>query len=57
MIRNVDLVSYLPTFLVGFHEVSVTLDAENPEFILAWKAADQTLQNEFIETADESLCS
>lgn len=53
MIRNVDLVSHLPTFLVGFHEVSVTLDAENPEFILAWKAADQTLQNEFIETADE----
>lgn len=53
MIREVDLVSYLPPYLEEFKEIAVTLEAENPEFILVWKATDKVLQNEFIETADE----
>lgn len=53
MTREVDLVSYLPPFLAEFKEISVTLEAENPEFVLVWNAAEQVLQNEFIETADE----
>lgn len=53
MIREVDLVSYLPPFMAEFKEIAVTLEAENPEFVLVWKAADRVLQNEFIETADE----
>lgn len=53
MVREVDLVSYLPPFLSDYKETNITLTAENPEFILVWKAADQTLKNEFIETADE----
>lgn len=53
MIREVDLVSYLPPFMSEFKEIAVTFEAENPEFMLVWKAADQVLQNEFIETADE----
>lgn len=53
MIRGVDLVSYLPPFMADFKEIAVTLEAENPEFVLAWKAADRVLKNEFIESADE----
>lgn len=53
MTREVDLVSYLPPFLAEFKEIAVTLEAENPEFMLVWNAAERVLQNEFIETADE----
>lgn len=53
MIREVDLVSYLPPYLDGYEENPATLEAENPEFILVWNAADRVLKNEFIETADE----
>lgn len=53
MIREVDLVSYLPPFMAEFQEISVTLQAENPEFVLAWNAADRILKNTFITTADE----
>lgn len=53
MIREVDLVSYLPPFMAEYEEMNRTLTAENPEFALMWKAADQVLQNEFIATADE----
>lgn len=51
--RAVDLVSYLPPFMADFKEISVTLEAENPEFRLVWDAAVQVLYNEFIATADE----
>lgn len=54
MTREVDLVSYLPPFMMEFKEIRAALEAENPEFALVWKAADQILQNAFIETADES---
>lgn len=53
MIREVDLVSYLPPFMADFKEIAVTLEAENPEFKIIWDAANQVLYNEFIETADE----
>lgn len=53
MIREVDLVSYLPPFMAEYREVRGALDAENPEFAIAWQAADRTLRNAFIETADE----
>lgn len=53
MTREVDLVSYLPSFLAEFKEIVVALEAENSEFVLVWKAADKVLQNEFIATADE----
>lgn len=53
MIREVDLVSYLPPFMAEFKEICTTLEAENPEFQMVWKASDQVLKNEFIETADE----
>lgn len=53
MIREVDLVSYLPPFVAEYKETNLTLTAENPEFVLVWKAADRALKNEFISTADE----
>lgn len=53
MNREVDLLSYLPPFLQEFKENRETLEAENPEFVLAWNGADRVLKNEFIETADE----
>lgn len=53
MIREVDLVSYLPPFIAEYKETNITLTAENPEFVLVWNATDKTLKNEFIATADE----
>lgn len=53
MIREVDLVSYLPPFMADYKEIHTALTAENPEFMLVWKAADRVLKNEFIATADE----
>lgn len=53
MIRNADLVSYLPPFMQEFKETTAALEAENPEFNIAWDSANRVLQNEFIATADE----
>lgn len=53
MIREVDLVSYLPPFMQNYKETVAALDAENPEFLVIWKATDKVLYNHFISTADE----
>lgn len=53
MIRDIDLVSYLPPFIAEFQEINAALTAENPEFRIVWEAADRVLRNEFIATADE----
>lgn len=54
MIREVDLVDYyLPPFMQTYKEPVATLDAEQPEFQLVWKATDRVLYNRFISTADE----
>ena len=53
MIRNVVLQKHLPPFMTEYKEIDECLEAENPEFRLAWNAADRTLKNEFIENADE----
>ena len=39
--------------MAEYKETNLTLTAENPEFVLVWKAADRALKNEFIATADE----
>lgn len=52
MVRDVDLVSYLPPYLQEYKENIAALNAENPEFILVWSATDRVLYNCFIETAD-----
>ena len=53
MIRETDLVSYLPPFMQNYKENVVALEAENPEFLIVWKATDRVLYNHFIATADE----
>lgn len=53
MIREVDLVSYLPPFMTTYKEPVAALEAENPEFYLVWTATDKVLKNRFISTADE----
>lgn len=53
MIREVDLVDYLPPFIKEYKQIKATLEAENPEFKIIWEAADRVLYNEFIATADE----
>lgn len=53
MIREVDLVSYLPPFMQNYKETVAALNAENPEFLVIWKATDKVLYNHFISTADE----
>lgn len=53
MIRDVDLVSYLPPFMQTYKEPVAALEAENPEFSLMWSATDKCLNNRFIETADD----
>ncbi|MCI8484713.1 MAG: DUF2313 domain-containing protein [Lachnospiraceae bacterium] len=54
MIREVELVSYLPPFLKEYEEIHAALTPEDSEFRILWKAADKILANEFIATADES---
>jgi len=53
MIRDVDLVSYLPPVIADIKEINAVLKAENPEFVLVWKTVDSVLKNEFIATADK----
>lgn len=53
MIREVDLVSYLPPFMKSYKEPVAALDAANAEFQIVWKAVDRVLRNRFISTADE----
>ena len=53
MIRDVNLVQYLPPYMQEYKEPVETLKAENPEFTLEWKAADKVFRNRFISTADE----
>lgn len=44
MIREVDLVSYLPPYLQEYNQETVAaLEAENPEFRLIWEASDLSL--------------
>lgn len=53
MIREVDLVSYLPPFMQIYKEPVAALKAENPEFLIIWNATNRVLYNHFISTADE----
>lgn len=51
--REVDLVSYLPSFMQSYIEPVAAFEAENPEFDLIWMETDKVLKNRFISTADE----
>lgn len=53
MIRDVDLVAYLPNFVQVYKEPVATLETENIEFAVAWDAVNKIMYNRFISTADE----
>lgn len=53
MIREVDLVEYLPQFMKNYKETVAALEAENPEFKILWEETNKVLYNHFITTADE----
>lgn len=53
MIREVELMAYLPPFMQKYQEPAAALEAVEPEFAIAWDAAHRILYNHFISTADE----
>lgn len=53
MLRQADLLSYLPSFMQEYREIAAALNAENPEFDLILRRAENALDNEYITTADE----
>lgn len=53
MTKEIDLVSYLPSFMQIYKECTAALEAENPEFTFLWEEIGSILKNHFISTADE----
>lgn len=53
MIRDVDIISYLPSVIADIKVINIAMAAESKEFVLIWKATDKVLKNEFITSADE----
>lgn len=53
MLRDVDLIKYLPLFVAEYEEIQEITESENPEFRLAIKKVSQTKENQFIISADE----
>lgn len=48
------IINYLPPFIREYAEMQSIMSAEQTEIELAWESAEQTLNNQFISTADES---
>lgn len=53
MVRDVDLIKYLPLFVAEYEEIQEITETENPEFRLAIRKVDQAKENQFIISADE----
>lgn len=53
MIREVELISYLPSFLQEYEEHKHIMTSETQEFNITWHAAERVRANAFITTADE----
>lgn len=52
MIREIDLINYLPLFVQEFREIQQIMNAENPEFQLIADESERIKNNQFIETSD-----
>lgn len=52
MIKDADLISYLPPVLQNFRELQVITNVENPEFQLVFDTSEKVLGNLFIHDAD-----
>lgn len=53
MIRNIDLISYLPQFIEDYREIKHITDAENPEFQILSDKTEVIKDNQFIITSNE----
>ena len=54
MIKDADLISYLPPVLRNIRELQAITNAENPEFQLVFDTSEKVLGNLFIHDADEA---
>ena len=54
MIRDVDLISYLPQFIQEYREIKHIMNAENPEFQTIEDVSEAIKNNQFILTCDEN---
>lgn len=52
MIRNVNLIEYLPPFIQDYREIKHIMNTENPEFQLAIEESEKIKNNQFIQTSD-----
>ena len=53
MVRGVELIKYLPDYVADYREIKSITIAEDPEFKLVWNEADNTRNNQFLDTCDE----
>lgn len=53
MIKDADLISYLPPVLQSIRELQAITNSENPEFQLVFDTSEKVLGNLFIHDADE----
>ncbi|MDU0938755.1 MAG: hypothetical protein E7A81_00500 [Clostridiales bacterium] len=53
MVREVELIKYLPDYVADYREIKSITIAEDPEFKLVWNEADNTRNNQFLDTCDE----
>lgn len=54
MVRQVDLIQYLPLFIAEYKEIQHIMDAENPEFQLTADEGERIKDNQFIISCDSS---
>lgn len=53
MIRDVDLISYLPLFIQDYREIKHIMSAENPEFQILADETERIKDNQFIISCNE----
>lgn len=54
MVREVELIKYLPEYVADYQEIKSITIAEDPEFKLTWKEADKARNNQFLDTCDDT---
>lgn len=54
MIRDINLIEYLPKFIQDYREMKQIMEAENPEFQIASDESEVILNNQFITTSDSN---
>jgi hypothetical protein len=52
MIRDINLIEYLPLFIQDYREIGQIMNAENPEFQLLADESERLKNNQFIETSN-----